>query len=155
MNDAWLAGLFEGEGSVWITYRKDGTPRVHCRITMTDEDVIRKAHDIAGVGNVHGPYIKEEHKPKWEWLVGRREDITSILTRLLPYMGERRTAKMQECLAILAKQGKGLPVGVQRVGNKYRASYRTKHLGMFDTVEEAKQAYEEARHNAASEQKKA
>src|SRR5665213_179839 len=64
-NLAWMAGLFEGEGYV------QGRPRSYKRadgrsfttigyrlaITMTDEDIIRRFHRLAGVGNVNGPRL--------------------------------------------------------------------------------------------------
>lgn len=45
-------------------------------------------------------------------------------------------------------ESNGLPTGVQRMSNnKYRARYGSVHLGVFDGVDKAQQAYEEYRRN--------
>jgi hypothetical protein len=45
---AWFVGLFEGEGCIGLS--SIGRPTV--TISMTDEDVIRRAHRICGLGHV-------------------------------------------------------------------------------------------------------
>ena len=96
-NDAWTAGLFEGEGCVY-----HGTNRGYhvwrLTLTSTDLDVLQRFHQAVGLGSVRGPYTsgKAHHRPYWTWELNRRDDINTVLTRLYPYMGERRKAKMDE-----------------------------------------------------------
>lgn len=78
-NLAWLAGIFEGEGT--IRWTKPAPPRSDGRhpggqsldlsIAMTDEDVLRRIADIAGVGKVFGPYQPkpETRKPIFTYKV--------------------------------------------------------------------------------------
>ena len=63
---AYLAGLFDGEGSIYFAkriekkkkhkgkgYRTSMSQRISMEVTMTDESVIRWMHEILGVGTVN------------------------------------------------------------------------------------------------------
>jgi hypothetical protein len=112
---AWAAGLFEGEGTVWLhTYRGD---EVAWRVGLTtcDEDVIRRFAQIIGVGKVYGPYThkngrdgrrRDHHKIYYRWQAGTREDVRYVANMLLPYLGERRAAKIHEALEWIATRDK-------------------------------------------------
>ena len=110
---AWLAGLFEGEGCI-TTAKKSNHSSGNQRflvIKMTDEDVLRKAHRIAGVGKLYGPYravnnkVRDtsHYKPFWQWAVFARDEVLYIGNALLPHLGERRRAKMIEALDAASK----------------------------------------------------
>ena len=96
---AWLAGLFEGEGSL-LRNGKRQNDGWYLSLTMSDEDVVRHAHQVAGVGNV---FMCNRARPGWKdmWRlsVNRRNDIHALVLRLLPYLGERRSATAREFLA--------------------------------------------------------
>lgn len=98
---AWAAGLFEGEGSISHFPRKDRASTVRAmRITMTDEDVVRRFHQLVEVGTLtDGPAFEEGHKHRWIWYVQRWADLEELLLRLLPYFGTRRRKKALELLA--------------------------------------------------------
>ena len=62
---AYLAGLFDGEGSIYFAkriekkkkhkgkgYRESMSQRISMEVTMTDESVIRWMHEVLGVGTV-------------------------------------------------------------------------------------------------------
>ena len=62
---AYIAGLFDGEGSIYYTrrpekkkkhkgkgYRISNSLRLSMEITMTDRSVFRWVHEVLGVGNV-------------------------------------------------------------------------------------------------------
>lgn len=90
---AWLAGLLEGEGS--FTHN-GGCPRVSLR--MTDKDILERFAKELGVE------YQEEAPPKSHWnmifrcnIYGDRAAV--LMERILPWMGERRSAKIRECLA--------------------------------------------------------
>lgn len=103
-NISWFAGLFKGEGSVSIN--RDKTARAVMQITMTDEDVIRKAHNIIGVGNVtgpHGPYRPNE-KATWSWRVSRFEESQAVMAAIYQFLGSRRRARIKEVLGIVRKE---------------------------------------------------
>ena len=106
---AWLAGLFEGEGC--ITAKKAAGNQRFLLIKMTDEDVVRKAHLVAGVGKVYGPYqavnskVRDtsHYKPFWQWSVFARDEVLLVGNAILPHLGERRRTKMLEALDAVSK----------------------------------------------------
>ena len=78
---AYIAGLFDGEGSIYFAkrpekkkkhkgpgYRTSISQRISMEITMTDESVVRWVHEVLGVGTVN-------KKPR----KGRRKDGTKYL----------------------------------------------------------------------------
>ena len=78
---AYLAGLFDGEGSIYFAKRKEKkkkhngegyrtsiSQRISMEVTMTDESVVRWMHEVLGVGTVN-------KKPR----KGRRKDGTKYL----------------------------------------------------------------------------
>lgn len=92
---AWAAGVIEGEGTFSIS-KTDKSIRVIVR--MTDEDVVRRIYDLFG-GAFSGPYAEQSRmKPIWTWSMGKRSEIIPFLKLILPYMGKRRTARINELL---------------------------------------------------------
>ena len=80
-NIAYLAGLFDGEGSIYFAkriekkkkhkgkgYRTSMSQRISMEVTMTDESVIRWLHEVLKVGTV----VKKPRK-------GLRKDGTKYL----------------------------------------------------------------------------
>ena len=78
---AYIAGLFDGEGSVYFTrrpekkkkhkgkgYRYSNSMRISMEITMTDESVVRWVHEVLGCGTV----VRKPRK-------GLRKDGTKFL----------------------------------------------------------------------------
>jgi hypothetical protein len=62
---AWLAGIFEGEGSVGISWpTRTNRPYVQARIGMTDLDVLEHVQRVAG-GRLKGPYTRNRRKPMY------------------------------------------------------------------------------------------
>lgn len=93
---AWLTGLFEGEGC--MSLQSQGRPFL--RLSMVDEDVVRRAHSIAGVGTVKpSPNLTVGGKRMWNWGVGRCDDAVGLIEMMLPLFGERRAARAREVLA--------------------------------------------------------
>jgi len=93
---AWVAGLFEGEGTVFA----DGTQKTKrvLAIVMTDKDVIEHAAFVFGTGNVTGPYANGGHsrKPVYRWKTAKLSEVKRICKEMEPWLGERRRTKMQE-----------------------------------------------------------
>jgi hypothetical protein len=84
---AWLAGLYEGEGCCTLQGKSYSV-----RIAMTDEDVVLRARDVAGVGTVYGPYDRGEgNKPIWTWDCNETASY-AVLVALWPWLGVRRKA---------------------------------------------------------------
>ena len=99
---AWAAGLFEGEGSITVTYRQ-------CSLQMatTDADVMERFVEVVGYGNIH-PQEKRpgQTKRQYRWHVSRATEVVRILNTFMPYLGERRKAKAVEAIDFLCpKEG--------------------------------------------------
>lgn len=98
---AWLAGIIEGEGTiVWHAVNS-----VAINVFMTDEDVLQRCHAVSGVGTLRGPYTatrRPSQKPIWKWSVTRADDVVTFLTAIRPWMGQRRTARIDLALDRLA-----------------------------------------------------
>jgi len=109
---AWAAGLFEGEGCICLmpeTTRWGGNrrrPWVALSISSTDRDVLERFHMIVGVGGVtfHHRGARPHHKPCWAWHLSARDKVEALLSSFMPWLGQRRRAKAQEALALLAEQ---------------------------------------------------
>ena len=93
----WLAALLDGEGSFTLNGRY---PNIV--LGMTDEDIVRLAHQRAGIGHVTGPHKPKSsnHKDCWRWKVSDSEDVFRLCEMLLPYMSSRRSLKIREILAL-------------------------------------------------------
>jgi hypothetical protein len=94
----WLAAVLDGEGC--FTFNGQYPNIV---LSMTDEDTVRRAHQITAVGEVCGPYQpkNQKHKRFWRWKVANREHVFALCRLILPYMSARRTSAIE---AILSKQ---------------------------------------------------
>lgn len=86
MEDAWAAGLFDGEGHVQL---KRNTPcakaRVYLKVGMTDEHSIRRWAAWAGV-KVQGPYTHHGLKPMFYVSVPWKK-AHEVMERMRPFLG--------------------------------------------------------------------
>lgn len=101
----WLAGILEGEGCFHLQSKKSSGVYIQISMNMTDEDVVRKAQKIAGVGKVYGPYQRKAPsgaaaKQVWLWQVMKQADAAALMMTLYPLMGQRRQNKITELLAV-------------------------------------------------------
>lgn len=98
---AWLAGLFEGEGCIYIKHGRGASVRL--ALSSLDRDVIERLDRL-----VPCPGIKERQQPngkiEYRWRVQRAVVVREFLTAILPWLGERRAAKAREALAFLASR---------------------------------------------------
>lgn len=97
---AYAAGLFEGEGSLHVQHRSDNSrsPIAVMKISMTDEDVVRKFHEIVGVGSVGGPWAdkrSESYKPIWRWTTYGSK-AKALCGQLWPWLGQRRRERITQ-----------------------------------------------------------
>jgi len=97
---AWVGGLFEGEGCVYI----EPSHRVHLEVRMTDEDTIRRLHAVVGCGNVTWqPTTNPRHQSTWRWRTSDAWEVRRILNLIRPWLGQRRGAKADEALEWIQK----------------------------------------------------
>lgn len=94
----WLAGVFEGEGS--LTNGKINGVGMQLTISMKDEDVIKRLYSIAGRGTLEGPYRRNNPKwsPMFRWAVRRRTDVLYVVRGMWDDLGTRRRAQILRVL---------------------------------------------------------
>lgn len=92
---AWVAGILEGE-ACWSHHTK-ARQRMRIVVVMTDEDIIQRLAEVTGAGNVRPVTKQEDHwKQAWSWSVTAKNEVASINRQVLPWLGERRKAKIVE-----------------------------------------------------------
>lgn len=94
----WVAGLFEGEGTIVVTKSDRRRARIRVAVGSTDHDVVVRLQALAG-GRLQGPYERGPHKPIWHWRIDARADVENFLRLIRPHLGQRRAAKADEALA--------------------------------------------------------
>lgn len=88
----WLAGLIEGEGCFYRSHS------ITLRLSMTDEDVIRRAATLMGT-TVFGPHERSGNRQPIFYCAIHGKDAAAWMMTLLPLLGIRRRAKALQCLA--------------------------------------------------------
>lgn len=88
---AYLAGLIDGEGCVYIGRRaRTGLYHSCLTITMTDKNVLEWVKDVTGVGSVLSKKMAKRFKPAWTWQVWS-DEAAKLLIKLLPYLQVKQT----------------------------------------------------------------
>lgn len=97
---AWLAGIIEGEGCLDLhgPHGHGRRPKLRVRVEMRDLDIVRRA------GALMGTYSPWRRPPRNEASETFTACVTSakaerVMQAILPYMGERRSAKINELLS--------------------------------------------------------
>ena len=83
---AYVAGLFDGEGSVYIKrmnqikHKRPGKPVhkvwvVRMEMAMTDKDVVKWCHELFGCGAFGERKVKKGYKRQWRWRVSHRDAL--------------------------------------------------------------------------------
>ena len=92
---AYLAGLFDGEGSVYFKktrqkkHQRPGKPThnvmvIRMEISMTDKSVLEWVWETTGVGAFGPRKVKEGYKPQWRWRAAHR-DALKVCKELWPF----------------------------------------------------------------------
>lgn len=95
----WLAGILEGEGCFRILTDKHNIntrAKLRVELTMTDKDVVEHAASIfPGTVRLRTPHEQYKQAYRVSWCSAKAEEV---MRAVLPYMGERRSAKISACL---------------------------------------------------------
>jgi len=101
---AYLAGLYEGEGTFWLERfywvkgekRVRQTPQPRLRIVMTDVEPLERIHLTFG-GNLHGPYRngKDEYKRVYIWSVQSQVKVKELKELMWPWLSPRRRKQLE------------------------------------------------------------
>ena len=92
---AYVSGLFDGEGSVYIKrmdqmkHKRPGKPVhkvwvIRMEMAMTDKDTIKWCHELFGCGHFGERKVKPGYKRQWRWRVSHR-DALYVAKILWPY----------------------------------------------------------------------
>jgi len=82
MNWSYIAGFFDGEGSV--THNGKG---YRITVPQTNEDVLNKIRDFTGVGHVIKLRKREIHwKDSWLYYIANKKDVCRFLNKAGPYL---------------------------------------------------------------------
>ena len=83
---AYVAGLFDGEGSVYIKrmdqmkHKRPGKPVhkvwvIRMEMAMTDKDTVKWCHELFGCGAFGERKVKKGYKRQWRWRVAHRDAL--------------------------------------------------------------------------------
>ena len=102
---AWAAGLFEGEGSCFVSRRQDRpVVRIGMTMRMADRDVVERFHRIVGVGQFTGPIVHirktdgKRLKDVFEWRTGSWHVINDLYVLFKPWLADRRRGQFELAL---------------------------------------------------------
>ena len=96
INDAaYLAGLFDGEGSIYFKktrqkkHQRPGKPThnvmvIRMEIAMTDKSVLEWVWETTGVGAFGPKKVQAGYKPQWRWRAAHR-DALKVCKELWPF----------------------------------------------------------------------
>lgn len=98
---AYMAGVFDGEG--WFVGSDHADPGAF--IAMCDFDVIDKLHEMSGLGRMETPRATITGKKlQKKWAISKHEEVEEFIYAVLPFLGERRSARAKEVLAQIEKR---------------------------------------------------
>lgn len=103
---AWLAGFFDGEGSIFV-YKGGRGGKYDCyaiSLPNTNFDSIEHCFNITGVGLISKKTKRiDHHKQQFQWRVNVQKDILRVLKRLAPYLVVKKQ-KALDMINILEKK---------------------------------------------------
>jgi len=143
LETAWLAGILEGEGcfSWYASTREYGKPTV--KLAMSDFDIVERAAKIMVAKTVRP--VKTDrpdrleslnYKPMFKCCVSTTKAAV-LMEKILPYMGERRSAKIKELLDLWVKRPgyKATSLAI-RSGNVARWDKQSLPVSTLNIIEE-------------------
>lgn len=121
---AWAAGLFDGEGSVYLARHRThaGYLRLEAAITQSDArgmpHVLTQFRRVTSLGFAKGPYpAPPGHDPVYRWKLYRGPDIELMIERLWPWLGAVKREQADRAIRVTRAQ-LPLPRGNPAWGNR-------------------------------------
>ena len=118
---AWLAGLLEGEGCFSVAVENKRPTGIS--LNMTDLDIVARVAGWWGV-SYNSPRNKEEHHKEQYRCTLRGQPSVDLMIKLKPYMGIRRSQKIDLCILSHTPKGVSRKISVEDariVRDRYRA----------------------------------
>jgi hypothetical protein len=109
---AWIAGIVEGEGCLFMRVRPQNGSILECRVkvSMTDKDIIERLFALIPGSTMNGPHFdrnSKQTKPYWTWYVGKRFLVLRVIKLLLPWFGTRRSIKAAQIIHAIESTPEG------------------------------------------------
>ena len=112
LTKAYIAGLFDGEGIITLTYHssKDEFRSPTVSMSNTSYELLDFILKEYGGSIVKQKVYKDHHKQSWSWRLKRRKAL-NFLSDIAPYMKERTKLKraktlLNEYLKVTPRNGK-------------------------------------------------
>lgn len=125
-NIVWLAGLFDGEGTVQIA----SNYQIIVSIKMNHKPTIERILEVVGFG-----YIRRINEPRnnrkiaWRYEITRRDDASRLLSLISPYCVTKKTEvdlAVEYCLLSSQNRSSRSSRPLTDVEHTLRQHYRTK-----------------------------
>lgn len=96
---AWAAGIYEGEGNCRAR-RGGGGGGCSLKVSMVDEDVVRRFRDTLGVGRLRVERPMPNGKRLWTFEVNSFQMVQAVIAMLWHWLGARRREQAKATLAV-------------------------------------------------------
>lgn len=101
MNDtetAWASGLYEGEGSTFLSVRRSNSKKPGRRerrqpqlsLSMADQDAVERFAEWGGMSVYRSKPQQLGYKEKWNARTCKAETVRYLLVKMMPYLMSRR-----------------------------------------------------------------
>ena len=88
---AWLAGFFDGEGSLAAYLSRGKFPTFKMAVTNTHHGSLLKIQRLTGCGSiVVKPVSGRMRKPQWVWCLNRQRSVVAVLRQICPFAETKR-----------------------------------------------------------------
>lgn len=108
---AWVAGLWDGEGSVCLLKHRSHAGHFVPEASVTQSsaegrpEVLERIAAVAGGGYWYGPYTQEGSLlPVYRWKLFRLAEIRALLDLIWPWLGSVKRDQAQKAVAVLLAQ---------------------------------------------------
>ena len=94
----WLVGIMEGEGCFTRQVNKGNGYSLRIILKMTDEDIVRRAHSLFECGSIYKKIsTNPKHSDSWTLQINGPK-ANALMLKLQPFMGIRRSARIEELI---------------------------------------------------------
>lgn len=123
---AWAAGLFDGEGSVYLAKHQSHAGYVVLEAAISQSgwegapEVLERFLDFCGSGKIYGPYPNGDgYPPVYRWKAHRRAQVEALIHALGQQLGDVKQEQAKNAIAAVSAQ---LPL---KRGNPAWGSHKT------------------------------
>jgi hypothetical protein len=102
----WAAGLFEGEGCIYVGKNASTSRSKQVALTLAsaDFDVLETFCGVVECGTIRD--FKGTVKPMKKWSLAAQDEVLELLVALRPMLGDRRRAKADEAIDFIYQKRK-------------------------------------------------